>query len=173
MADGDVTIASGTLAVGITLSYNLERDLGGSTSLGISVSPSQSLTNGTGDNQADLIYRDATSVGVGGTDIDLAGGLTDDFGQTLTFVEIVAVYIKNTTASGGGNLLIGGAAANQWVGMLAVANDVVKLPPGGVYFYTAPYDGDCAVVAGTGDILQVAASAGTATYDIILVGRSA
>jgi hypothetical protein len=137
------------------------------------------LTDGTGANQADLLFCDQRAVATGANDdIDLAGALSDAFGTTITAAEIVAVLIINAPISGSANttdLTIGGGS-NPFIGFLGgAAHTIGPIKPGGVFMIAA---GDAAgvgtVTGGTADILRVSNSAGaTANYQIAIVARSA
>ena len=132
-----------------------------------------SLTNGTGSGQADLIWSDTRTLAASATEnLDLAGGLTDEFRTALTFVEVVAVYVKAASANTN-DVLFGGAASNGFSTPFGDASDVVKIKPGGVLLLTNPVG--YGVTASTGDILKMAnsSSGSSVTYDIIVVGRSA
>jgi hypothetical protein len=138
-----------------------------------------SLTDGTAANNADLIFVDQRTVATAtNDDIDLAGSLTDAFGVTITFAEIVAVLVINGPISGSANTtdLTIGAGSNPFVGFLGgTAPTIGPIKPGGVFMIFA---GDAAgvgtVTAGTGDILRIANSSGaSATYQICIIGRSA
>jgi hypothetical protein len=133
------------------------------------------LALGTAANQADLFFADSRSLAASATEtLDLAGGLVDGFGATITFVEIVGVLIA-AKASNTNDVVVGGAAANGWAGFFADVTDKLVLKPGAFAFIAAGANPAYPVVAGTGDQLQVANSgAGTGVdYDIILIGRSA
>lgn len=132
------------------------------------------LRNGTGDDQADLIFQDQRTLAAStAEDLDLAGSLTDPFGAALTFVEVVAIIVR--AAEGNTNdVVIGGDASAAFVGPFADASDKVHVKPGGVAMFVAPNTG-WAVTATSADLLQVAnGSSGSAvTYDITIIGRSA
>lgn len=136
-----------------------------------------SLTNGTGENQADLVWDDTRSVASGANDdIDLAGlTCVDVYGATLTFVEIRGFMIKNTTTTSGDYLGIGGGGATEWTGWVGAAGDYVQLHPNGVFLLTAPGDGDLLIGAGATDILRIHnfSGANAITYDIYVWGTSA
>ena len=132
---------------------------------------SDSLANGTAANQADLIFHDQRTVTAAAEDLDLAGSLTDKRGNTLTFVEITCILIHNLSTTTGEVLTVGGDA-NALVNWVGAATHTVKVDPDGLLLWWSPIDG-AAVVAGTGDILQIDPGAKTITYDIIIIGRSA
>lgn len=143
------------------------------------ISKTLSLTDGTTANKADLLFVDQRTVATASNDdIDLAGSLSDAFGTTITFAEIVAVMVINAPISGSANttnLTIGGGS-NPFVGFLGGTTPTVgPIKPGGVFFLFA---GDAAgigtVTATTADILRIANSSGaSATYQVCIIGRSA
>jgi hypothetical protein len=118
----------------------------------------------------DRIHSDAITVTSTPTDVDLAGSLSSEVGGgTTTFVKVSLIYVKNKSPSGSGNVLIGGDA--NALPFFSAANDVLVLPPGGVFLWHAPPG--VTVTAGTGDILQLAASTGSVELEYIVGGRSA
>ena len=133
------------------------------------------VTNGTGANQANLIFRDQRTLGATTSEnLDLAGSLTDAYGSTITFARVKLIYVKAATANGG-NIIVGGAAANTFVGPFADATDKVKIPAGGMFQVADAGATGWVVTAGTGDILKVENDDGAeaGTYDIIIIGASA
>lgn len=130
------------------------------------------FANGTSSGQCDLIFRDQRTLTTGNSeDLDLAGGLTDPFGTTLTFVKVKVIIIENLSTTQ--TLTVGGAAANQFINWVGAANDVINIPPGGFFAISAPAAG-FAVTADTGDLLKILNSAGAScTYNIVILGTSA
>lgn len=144
----------------------------------------KSLTSGTSGGQVNRMWHDRRRLSqASGTDLlDLAGGLTDVFGNTLTFKEVKVLLIENKgvrsgssyVQTAGQDILVGGAA-NAWAPFLDNdASAKVRLRSGGVLLWAAPEDGG-RVVAGTSDILQVewdgsAASGDDIDYDIVIMG---
>lgn len=135
------------------------------------LSTSVDYTSGTGTNQMTKVWQDTRTITASNTEnLDLAGGLTDSFGNVLTFTAIK--YIRVTALSTNtNNVVLGGAAANTFVGMFDDATDKIRVKPGGRFVWEAPGTG-ATVTAGTGDILLVANSgAGTSVvYDIVIGG---
>ena len=133
------------------------------------------ITDGTGSDQMDQVYVDQRTLAASATeDIDLAGGVEDSFGNTLTFVDVRMICVK-AAAENTNDVLVGGAAANAFVNWVSNSSDVVVVKPGGVVFLYAPTNPGYAVTAGTGDLLKIANSAGSTsvTYDIYIGGASA
>lgn len=139
----------------------------------------QALANGTGANQADLLFVDERTVGDGANDdLDLAGVLSDAHGQTITFAEIVGLIVVNEAIDGTANttdLTIGGGS-NPFVGFLGGTTPTIgPIKPGGCFaLFAGDAAGIGAVTASTADILRISNSAGaSATYQIAILGRSA
>lgn len=138
------------------------------------------LAAGVSDYQFNLNFFDERTVAAStADDIDLAGVLKNEYGATLTFVNIICVAIINQPRSGVANvssLSIGAAAANPYLGFFGGAlHKVNTIGPGGMFLVSSPNAaGFGAVTAGTADILTVTNGAGgPATYQIAILGRNA
>lgn len=118
------------------------------------------LTDGTGANQAQVVWSDSRTLATAGTDSLNLSSLSDDRG-TVNFSQIKAIYVRNTHATEG--LRVGGATIGAFAGLPSVTS--LTLPAGGVYLTTAPVAGGF-----TGVAAQFAAS-GEVTYDIVLIGE--
>ncbi len=168
-------LATGTLSSGLTLKVAATgTQVAG---LGTSDDPialdySQLLASGTGANQASNIFHDRRTLTASSTEnLDLAGALTNKFGTTLTFTKIKAIVIH--AASGNtNNVLVGGAASNQFINWVSDPTDVIVVRPGGTFILVAPDATAYAVTAATGDLLKIANSAGSTsvTYDVVIIG---
>ncbi len=131
------------------------------------------LANGTSANQADLIFHDSRTLTATSEDLDLAGVLSDAFGNTLTYVEVVGFAIKNTSTTTTENLAVGGAASAQFINWVGDATDIVNIGPDGIFFLWNPDNSAYTVTATTGDLLRIDSGADNITYEIIIWGRSA
>jgi hypothetical protein len=129
------------------------------------------LDSGTGLAQADVIFSDTRSTA--GTDsLDMAGGgLLDNLGNVWAPARIKAIFVS-APATNPGNVLLRRPAANG-VPFMTAAGDEIPIHPGGAVLIFAPSAAGYVVTAGTGDLIDLAASAGTVTFDIILIGASA
>lgn len=144
-------------------------------SANISFAQSIHLDNGTGANAADRLYADTNTLAASGTvDVDLAGTLTDALGAALTFARVKAIFIRAAVGNTN-NVVLGGAASNQFVGPFGAAAHTIAVKPGGFLGMVAPDATGWPVTAGTGDLLRIANSgAGTGvTYDVVIIGASA
>jgi hypothetical protein len=136
------------------------------------------FADGTGVGQCNLVYaRELTIASAAASALDLAGGVTDDLGNTLTFAELVAIIVINEAEDGTANttdVTVGGGT-NPFVGFWGTAGDQVVLKPGNFFLVGGSgAAGIGAVVPSTGDILRIANGAGaTAQVQVMVLGRSA
>lgn len=123
--------------------------------------------SGTAASTFDVVYSDTASIASGTPlSLDLLGSLTSVLtGQTVSFVKLCGVIVKNKSTTSGQYLTLGG-------GSNALSGFSGKADPSGVFVWFSPIDA-MAPVAGTGDILQIASATGTISCDILLLGRSA
>jgi len=135
------------------------------------------LASGTGAGQADLLFSDTRTINASSNDdLDLAAGLTDAFGASLTFARIKGLIVT-AAAANSNNVLVGGDATNTfltWVG--AEADNVILRPGATLALFAGEADATgYAVTASTGDLLRISNSgAGSSvTYSIVIVGASA
>lgn len=133
---------------------------------------SDTLASGTAVDQADQIWHDRRTLTATSENLDLAGSLVNAFGATLTFARIKGILIKNRSTTAGANLIVGGAAANQFP-LFSDVTDKIPIGPDGFFFYYDPSAAGKVVTAGTGDQLKIDAGASTIDYDIVLIGASA
>ena len=132
------------------------------------------LKTGTAAGLADLLFSDQRTLAASATEnLDLAGGLTDPLGATLTFVKIKAILVRASSGNTN-NVVVGGQTVNGFLGPFGAAAHTVAVPPGGALLLAAPSAG-WAVTPGTGDLLKILnGGAGTGvTYDVVIVGTSA
>lgn len=167
-----LTDTSVALAVKGTLTSSLDLV---TASAPLNMGRSIALANGTGAGQADRIFSDTRTLAASANeDLDLAGVLVDAFGAAITFVKVKAIVVS--AASGNtNNVVIGGAAATQFVGPFGAATHTISVAPGGFFAIARSDATGWAVGAGASDLLRVANSgAGTSvTYDIVIIGTSA
>ncbi len=133
-----------------------------------------SFTPGTANGQADVQFHDTRTLAASASEsLDLAGALSNAFGNTLTAAEVVALYIE-AAAANTNDVLIGPASSNGFLGPFGDASDRLKIAPGKGMMIQAPAAG-WPVTAGTGDLLFVGnGGSGTpVTYTIVIVARTA
>lgn len=144
----------------------------GNISQSVATGRTFSLTDGTGANQANKIFGDTRTLAASASEsLDLAGGLTDAFGASITFTKIKAIVVI-AAAGNTNNVVVGGAASLGFSTPFGDASDTINVLPGGAFVLVAPGANAYAVTAATGDLLKIAnSSSGTGvTYDIVLVG---
>jgi len=146
----------------------------GQASAEISAGIAVKLGAGTLAGQADRMWSDERTLAASATEnLDLAGVLSDIFGAAASFAKVKAIIVV-AAAANAGDIVLGGAASNGFVGPFGAAAHTVAVRPGGVVLL-ADAAGGWAVAAGTGDLLKVANGSGSAagTYKIIVLGTSA
>lgn len=130
-------------------------------------------SNGTGANQANQLWSDTRTITASNAeDLDLAGALTNAFGETLTFTSIKGIFIQ-ASSSNTNDVVVGGKVSNTFVNWVSDASDEIVIQPGGMFLITNPNATGYAVTAATGDILEITnSSSGTSvTYDIVIFGE--
>lgn len=136
------------------------------------LSYSQTLTDGTGVNQAEAVWHKESIVLLSGnsTTYDLTNLIRTVLGDathSTTFVTIKAIHLVNLSTSGG-ELHIGGAATNEWSEMFAADGDKLVIPLDSANLWSSRRCGK--EVDGTNKNLKVAAVGGDVTYSIAIVG---
>lgn len=157
------------ISIQISASYSLALDLVNKTANLVKTIP-LSLDTGTGLGQADVIFSDTRSTAA--TDsLDMIGGsLLDNLGNTWAPARIKGIIVV-AAAANTGNVLFRRPAANG-VPIFTAAADEIPIHPGGMVMIWAPSAAGYVVTAGTADLIDLAASAGTVTYDIYIIGAS-
>lgn len=129
--------------------------------------------------KGDEIWHDKRTLAASGSDtLDLAGSLTNAFGETITFAKVRAILIHNTSddqdTPTDAQIQVGGAT-NEFQGPFGAAGDLLNVEAGGFFMVTNPTSAGWAVTAGTADELQIANQDGTdqAEYVIVIVGEAA
>lgn len=127
-------------------------------------------TNGDAADKAQQLVSDERTTDGTGESLDLAGGLTNGFGQTVTFTKVKLLSIE-ASSTNTQTVDVGGAAGTQFVNWVANSSDIVKVRPGGVLILVAPDATGYAVGAGTADLLKIKAGAtASVTYKIVVIG---
>ncbi|MEV8432000.1 hypothetical protein ACWHLZ_28060 [Streptomyces chartreusis] len=132
-----------------------------------------SFADGAGAGAVNLLFHDRRTLAASGTEnLDLAGVLSDKFGQALTFARVKAVLVV-AAAANTNNVNVTQPGSNG-VPLFLAAGDGVGVRPGGLFLWVAPDAAGAAVTAGTGDVLTVTNSAaGTSvTYDVLILGAA-
>lgn len=124
-----------------------------------------SLGDGTGANQAQVVWSDSRTATTSNEDLNLASLADTREGASVVvaFTQVKLVYVRNTHETS--SLRIGGFSGLGSFAGLPI-NVSLTLPPGGCYLFSAP--SSVGVVAGTA---RFAAETGSCTYDIVLIGE--
>lgn len=129
-----------------------------------------SFTDGTGANQADIVWHDTRTLTDGESEtlsLD-TGSLKDAFGTELSFDILKGLYIKNNSTDA--YLLVGAATGTQ-LGLFNHTSDILKIPPGGEFFYSAPNATGLDTTSNPDlKIAHDGTGSSSLTYDIVLVG---
>ncbi len=164
-----LTISAQTAAINWNFTNNLT--LGNTTNTS-NFSYSAPLTNGSAINQANLLYATSGTLSASASiSIDLAGSVSDFFGNVITFTLVKSIFFTLTTDTTATSVLIGNGSTPfiNWVGSGA---HTVRVRNGGCFFLSAPDATGYAVTAATGDILKITNedSSNVATYKLAIVG---
>ncbi len=124
---------------------------------------------GTADSVFD---KKATLAASASVEHDLAGALESPLGDVVSFAKVYAIGVF-AEAANTNNVVVGGAAANSFLGPFKDATDKVALTPGGSLLVINP--AGWTVTPGTADLLKIANSgAGTSvSYRLVVIGASA
>lgn len=144
---------------------------------------SKNLTSGTADGQINQQYVTRVVLAASATtNIDLAGALTNSFGETITLTAVKSIMAINRgidsgngttfTENAGDNVDIGGAGAGTAVASI-FAGDVdakISVEAGGIFMAIAPQAG-WAVTATSADIIRIENTSSNAlTVDLVVGG---
>lgn len=165
--------ASANLTVGVAATLDAVIDIG-DVIHNVNYNANVPMGNGTGLNQINQVYVDKNTLAASATvDVDLAGGLVNALGQTLTLTRVKAIIVKADPANTN-DVVIGGAPANAFIGPFGAATHTINVKPGGVVALIAPDAAAYPVVAGTGDLLRFTnGGAGTSVnYDLMILGTA-
>lgn len=165
---------SATVKASVAATQTRDLDLASGSST-LSRAVAASFTNGTGLNQANLIWHDQRTL-VNTEDLDLSGALTDIYGQSVVFARIKALLLESLS-SNGSNITLSRGSSNG-VPLFTAASDGIIIRPGGALLWVAPDATGIAVTASTGDILTVTNGSASSpqvsvTYNIVIIGADA
>jgi hypothetical protein len=167
-----ISKASGSLGVSLNSKVTEAGDLGAAVD-DDKLDVNYEIAFGTGNTPGATLninnkFTDQRTLAATSENLDLAGALSNRFGQTISFSRIKAIVIQNRETTADRNLLVGGAASNAFATPFGNASDIVVIPPGGV-LVLASNEG-WTVTASTGDILKIDSGANTVIYDIAILG---
>ncbi len=162
---------TGSVSLSLRADQTVTAGLGQATNT-LTKSVSKTIADGSGANQANVLWSSSRSLTGTAEDLDLNGVLTDAYGASVNLLRVKGIYIGNLSATDGQNILVGGANSNAWVGMLGGTTHKIKVGPGGFFFNYSPLATGFPVVAGTGDQLHIDPQGATLTYEIAILGSS-
>lgn len=158
---------SGNIKFSLAGTFSSDNDLS-TVQQAINYSKTYNLTNGTGANQANMIFTDQRTIGASPDDLDLYGGLTNSFGTTINFAVVKGIIIYAASGNSG-NVSIGGDGS-AFVNWVANSSDIVVVKPGGLFALVDPSAAGYAVTDSSADVLQINGTQND-VYDIILLGE--
>jgi hypothetical protein len=129
-----------------------------------------SLTDGTGANQAQIVWSDSRTATTSNDDLPLKTlpDTRDGAAVVVAFSNIKLVYVKNTSATE--TLRIGGVAGvTAFAGLPPAA--AIQIDPGGCYFFCSPAGDGPSAGIGVEAVARFASVSGSCTYDIVLIGE--
>jgi hypothetical protein len=136
----------------------------------------KSFADGIAADQADKIWHDSrTLAAAANDDLDLNALTNTIFGSTVTInlAKVKAILIVNTATTGGEDLTVGGAAAQEWTAWVGAAGDKVRVPADSCLLISNRKAG-WTVTNGASDTLRITnTGAGSITYKIAVLGTSA
>lgn len=164
------TSLTGNLTVDLGTTYLNTLDLSSPTDV-LAVNKQWALTNGVGDDQADVVWHDQRTLAATTSEsLDLYGSLTGPLGVTVNMVKVKALYIENLSTLY--ELKVGGAASEEWTSWVGASGDKVYIKPGGALLLVAPKAAGYSLgAAGANAQLKIEnTGAGECTYNIVVVG---
>ncbi len=166
------TTISGSVTFNVKAKVSEPIDIG-TRAFNVNQTYSEVFTDGTGANQVKKIWSDTRTISASSNDdLDLAGGVVDAFGTTLTFTAVKAIFVKAADGNTN-NVVVGAEGTNEFASMFGDVSDTIVLPPGSFVAFSNPSAAGYAVTAGTGDKLRITNAAGGSdvTYDIVIMGE--
>ena len=133
-----------------------------------------SLEDGTGADQANVLYHAVHTLATGGSVLlDMYGTLKDAFGSTISMARIKLIIVKHTGTTG--TVTVGGGS-NGLTSMWGAAGDAVKVEGEGFTMLWAPDATGYTVTSGTAENLRVLHNSDTVddiTVEVLVVGSTA
>lgn len=166
-----MTTLNASVAIKVSAQFENALDVG-AAEYPLEYGPGWVFTNGNAANQASQVFTDTRTLAASASeDLDLNGTLLNAFGQTVNFTKVRALIIQ-AAAGNTNNVIVGGAAANQFASMFGAATHTLIIRPGGAVALIAPDTTGYTVTAATGDLLKIANSAAGSTvdYTITVIG---
>lgn len=134
------------------------------------------MANGTGSTTtADRIYFATVTIAASGTSsVDLSGGSTDVYGNTITMARVKWMFVWNTNTTSASSINFGNAT-NPLANWISTATVTVSILNNGVFMIGAPGATGYAVTGGSADAVKATNADGSnsATVTWCFVGSTA
>ena len=132
-------------------------------------------TSGAGLNQMDSLFSERVTLTNGqARTVNLATGVTDAFGDTITFTEVkffaVSLPVSVGAVTNLNNVTVGNAATNEFATWCGGTNQTVTVRPGGIFMMVAPDATGYACTNGNLKILN--AGTNSVIYDLWIGGSN-
>jgi hypothetical protein len=170
------TDVGGSITVSGTVNTTRAGTLATASSL-VNIAEILTLAYGSSTGQENEVFSSRRTLAGGANEtLDLAGVLTNDYGQTITFAKIKAIMIANRSdrksSPTDASMTIGNATA-PFIGPFDDGTATVTLEAGDVFFCTCRGAG-WTVTGTTADGLKIVNNDGTdgLEYDIVIIGTS-
>ena len=141
-----------------------------------SLAYTKTITNGTGAiGTADMLYAATYTIAASGTqNLDVAGSVTDFFGNSIAMVRVKYMMVKHASTTTATDISFGNHAA-PLINWISAATSTVKIYNDGVFLIGSGHGTSYAVTATTADGLKILNndSSNSATVSIVVVGSSA
>jgi hypothetical protein len=127
-----------------------------------------SLTEGTGLGQANNVWWDERTLATGtNEDLDFSGGVTNALGVALLGTKIKAIFFHGLNTNTG--LVSVTRPATNGVPIFKAAGDGIDLHPNGIILVGNPTAAGYAIVAATGDLINIANDTGASQKYFVAV----
>lgn len=133
----------------------------------IAVSETQDYTDGTSDNQGDVIVFKRGSAAAGVVTIDLTSDLADLYGNTVALAKVRGIWLTNESTTSGELLTLGGNVMAAFCGVNTYT--VIVHPGPGHWIQEAPVDG-YTITNTTQDQFTINPGANTIAYTLRILG---
>ena len=157
----------GTVSISFTANDRRTVGINTSANLPVNAQPGFTYTNGSGANQAGVLYQGSLALTSGTNNVDLNGVLTDSYGTTVSLVRVKALFFQNNSVS---NTMTIGNGTNPFVGILN-STGTITVQPGDCFCFVSGSATGYVVTASTGDILKVAGT-GTDGFTLVILGSA-
>jgi len=156
-----------TWRYGFTGDYVDDTDLNESRGT-LPYSDTVTLATGTAASQARYQWYDTRTLAATAEELDLAGGVTDAFGDALTFTKVRHLMIHNRNTTAGHILTVGPGTTNGVTTIWAGTSPTEICGADGYLIKDSPTDG-YVITGGSADTIKINAGTNTVSYDIIVV----